>query len=126
MASGELSRRNFVGGMGAAGIAGAISAAAIGAGSLAVNQANAAVVVDPAQAAWDYECDVVVCGSGGGLLAACDAADTGNKVILLEKAPVLGGESCMNEGWMNASGTSLQAAQGIEDSPRDTDDGLLH
>lgn len=116
MAAGNLSRRDFVSSMGVVGAAGAIAAAA-GGMTVAASPARAAAVADPSVITWDHECDVIICGGGGGLLAACDAADAGNEVIIIEKAPVLGGESCMNEGWMNASGTTLQAAEGIEDSP---------
>lgn len=102
-----VSRRGFVAGAGIAAGAAALAA---------TPQAQAHPTVEAASLTWDHECDIVICGAGGGLLAACDAADAGNEVILLEKAPMVGGESCMNEGWMNASGTSVQKAQGVEDS----------
>ena len=41
---------------------------------------------------WDHEADIVTVGGGAaGLTAAVIAAEEGNSVILLEKAPVLGG-----------------------------------
>ena len=101
----SVSRRNFVTAAAAATVAGA-----------AARTAWAAQAVDPQSIAWDYTCDVVVCGSGGGLLAACDLADAGNEVILIEKAPMLGGECSMNEGWINGAGTVVQEAEGVEDS----------
>jgi hypothetical protein len=109
----NMSRRGFVQAAGAvAGVAAAVLACE--AASVA-SRAQAETVVDPASVSWDGEADVIVCGGGGGLLAACDAADAGNEVILLEKAPMLGGESSMNEGWINGAGTSVQKEQGVTD-----------
>ncbi len=42
---------------------------------------------------WDEEADVVVCGTGGGLVAAVYAAKQGKKVVVLEKAESYGGTS---------------------------------
>ncbi|HHW18209.1 MAG TPA: flavocytochrome c [Firmicutes bacterium] len=62
--------------------------------------------------------DVVVIGGGGaGLAAAVTAADKGAKVILLEKMPMLGGNTLRAQTGMNAAGTKYQAAQGINDTP---------
>lgn len=64
-----------------------------------------------------YEADVVVVGGGlGGLSAAESAAESGAKVILLEKAGFTGGASASSGGEILAAGTSVQAAEGIEDS----------
>ena len=41
----------------------------------------------------EKKCDVVVCGGGSGIVAAVRAAQQGKKVILLEKAKVLGGNT---------------------------------
>lgn len=61
--------------------------------------------------------DIIVVGSGGaGLAAAVGATDQGAKVILLEKMPVAGGNTCFAEGGMNACCTKFQKAEGIEDS----------
>lgn len=61
--------------------------------------------------------DVVVIGSGGaGLSAAVSAHDSGAKVILVEKEPVIGGNAKLAAGGMNATGTKQQKAKGIEDS----------
>ncbi len=50
------------------------------------------------QAASDFDCDVLVLGSGpGGYSAAFRAADLGLKTILVERYPVLGGV-CLNVG----------------------------
>ena len=63
------------------------------------------------------ECDVVVVGAGGaGLTAAAQAAEDGASVIVVEKMPIVGGNSLKATGGMNAAGTSYQAALGITDS----------
>ena len=46
----------------------------------------------------DFDCDVLVLGSGpGGYSAAFRAADLGRRVILVERYPTLGGV-CLNVG----------------------------
>jgi fumarate reductase flavoprotein subunit len=65
---------------------------------------------------WDHSADVVVVGSASGLLAAVEAADAGASVILIEKAPVLGGSMAINAGWYNGAGTAAQKRAGITDS----------
>lgn len=66
------------------------------------------------------ECDVVVAGAGAaGLGAAVAAVEQGASVILLEEAGVTGGSTTRSGGYFIAAGTSMQAAQGIEDSAED-------
>ena len=63
------------------------------------------------------DCDVVIVGAGGaGLTAAAQAAENGAKVIVVEKMPIVGGNSLKATGGMNAAGTQYQAALGITDS----------
>lgn len=63
------------------------------------------------------ECDVVVVGAGGaGLTAASVACENGAKVIVVEKMPIVGGNSLKATGGMNAAGTKFQEALGITDS----------
>ena len=63
------------------------------------------------------ECDVVVVGAGGaGLTSAVRATQEGAKVLVLEKMPVVGGNSLRAEGGMNAAETKVQEALGITDS----------
>lgn len=62
-------------------------------------------------------CDVLVVGGGGsGLAAAITAAESGSRVILLEKAPALGGSTGWAIGSVTAAGTPEQRAAGIADS----------
>ncbi|SCY96507.1 flavocytochrome c [Alkaliphilus peptidifermentans] len=61
--------------------------------------------------------DVVIIGSGGaGLAAAIEAKDGGKEVIIVEKMPLVGGNTLRATGGLNAAETSVQKEQGIEDS----------
>jgi fumarate reductase flavoprotein subunit len=63
--------------------------------------------------------DIVVIGAGGaGLAAAISASEKGAKVIVLEKMPMVGGNTLRSSGGINAAGTKEQEAQGIKDSPK--------
>lgn len=75
-------------------------------------------VNEPAsEAAGDKVVDVVIIGSGGaGLAAAIEARDAGKEVLIVEKMPMVGGNTLRATGGLNAAGTSSQAALGIEDS----------
>jgi succinate dehydrogenase/fumarate reductase flavoprotein subunit len=68
-------------------------------------------------------CDALVLGSGAsGLAAAVTAAHFGLRVILAEKAPVLGGTTAWSGGWLWIPRNPLAIAAGIdepEDAPRD-------
>lgn len=62
--------------------------------------------------------DVVVIGAGlAGHCAALSAAENGAQVALLEKTAKPGGSTLMSAGSFAFSGTDLQRAAGIEDSP---------
>lgn len=61
--------------------------------------------------------DVVVVGSGGtGLTAALSALAAGQRVLVLEKMPITGGNTQLAAGGMNAAETRPQAARKIADS----------
>ncbi|XVQ14950.1 FAD-dependent oxidoreductase [Spirillospora sp. CA-255316] len=78
---------------------------------------------NPIQDAAAGDVDVIVVGSGmAGLSAALEAAEHGADVLLVEAATILGGASRLSTGIMMAAGTSLQRANGLEDSP----DALFH
>lgn len=61
--------------------------------------------------------DIVVIGSGGtGLTAALSALALGQRVMVLEKMPITGGNTQLSAGGMNAAETRPQAARQIADS----------
>jgi fumarate reductase flavoprotein subunit len=61
--------------------------------------------------------DVVVIGSGGaGLAAAIQACDEGAKVLIIEKMPVIGGNTIKASAGMNAAQTRFQKQKGIVDN----------
>ncbi|TGD60936.1 FAD-dependent oxidoreductase [Tabrizicola sp. WMC-M-20] len=65
------------------------------------------------------ECDLLIVGSGAaGLCAALTAAHHGLKVIVAEKAPVLGGTTAWSGGWIWAPGNQVCARAGTTDSPK--------
>jgi len=67
---------------------------------------------------WDLEVDLVAAGSGlGGLTAAIVAHDLGRSVVVLEKAPVLGGVSAYSLAQVFVPCNHKQAAAGVTDSP---------
>lgn len=62
--------------------------------------------------------DVVVIGGGGaGLTAAVEAATNGAKVILIEKMPILGGNTLLSYAELACPNNWLQQEKGIKDSP---------
>jgi len=103
-----MSRREFIKG------------AAIGAVALAGSGALASCKpAPPAELPekWDKETDVVVVGYGGaGACAAIAARDAGAEVVVLEKRDVPGGSTAVCGGLTYAADTSVQEANGIEDS----------
>ena len=61
--------------------------------------------------------DVVVIGTGGaGLAAAIQASDDGASVLVVEKMPVIGGNTIKASAGMNAAETRFQRLKGISDS----------
>jgi 3-oxosteroid 1-dehydrogenase len=70
--------------------------------------------------AWDDESDVVVVGSGSGALTfALTAADRGASVILLERAPQLGGGTSYAGGLVWIPNNHHIAEEGLSDSEED-------
>lgn len=64
-----------------------------------------------------YETEVVVVGGGAaGLSAALEAANNGAKVILVEKLAMTGGSTARSGGKVQAAGTDIQKANGVEDN----------
>lgn len=92
----EISRRSFLKGA-AASVAGAAAMGLIGS------------VPAFAEENWDLETDVLVVGAGGtGVSAAAEAAGAGAKVLVLEKAGIVGGSTNLSGGVMQAAGTKYQ------------------
>lgn len=62
--------------------------------------------------------DIIIIGSGGaGLSAAVEAYENGaKKVVILEKMPIVGGNTNRATGGLNAAGTPQQEKAGIKDS----------
>lgn len=64
--------------------------------------------------------DVIVIGGGtAGMPVAIFAAEAGAKVLVIDKAPVLGGTLDRSTGQMAAAGSVFQKAKSIADSPDD-------
>lgn len=67
-------------------------------------------------------CDLIVVGSGAaGLSAAVTAAYHGLNVLVVEKAPVIGGTTAWSGGWIWAPRNHLAAEQGIRYSYQDVE-----
>ena len=74
----------------------------------------------PAQsAAFDHEADIVVVGGGGGLPAALFSRWLGNAVVLLEKAPILGGTANKAAFWYWVPNNEPMRQMGVEDREDD-------
>ena len=114
-----------------AGAASAVPAAgapaAAPAPAAAVPAAATAAVAGPAAASFsgtaDIECDTLVLGAGpGGYTAAFRAADLGQKVVLVERYPTLGGV-CLNVGCI-PSKALLHAAKVITEAEEMSHSGV--
>ena len=103
----SVSRRGFISALIAAGAGAALT----GCSPRSVEEEKGKVKLDGGSF------DIVVIGAGGaGMSAAINAVEKGAKVLLLEKVPVAGGNTCFAEGGMNACCTKTQKENGIEDS----------
>ncbi len=66
---------------------------------------------------WDEDWDVLVVGTGfAGSIAACQAVDLGAKTLMIDKMPVLGGNSAINGGGFSIVGSPQQKKNNIKDS----------
>jgi fumarate reductase flavoprotein subunit len=104
-----LSKRDFLKGLGAAGLATAVIGGA-----------------DRALGASTNPYDVIIVGAGNaGLPTAIFAAQRDAKVLLIDAAPSIGGTLILSTGQMSAAGTKLQKSKGIEDSPQAHYDDIM-
>ena len=72
---------------------------------------------EPQTAEVNTEADVIVLGAGGaGMAAAITAKENGASVIVLEKMPMVGGNTLISGAEMAAPGNWLQEKEGITDS----------
>lgn len=60
---------------------------------------------------------IVIGGGTAGMPAAIFAADRGARVLVIDKAPILGGTLDRSNGQIAAAGTVFQDAKGIKDTP---------
>ena len=86
-----------------------------GADIKALQNAEAKVSVEEKQE--DLTADIVVIGAGGaGMAAAVEASEAGKSVIIVEKMPIVGGNTNRATGGINAAETKVQEAAGIVDT----------
>lgn len=65
---------------------------------------------------FEQEVDVIVVGSGTGLMAALKAAESGARVLIIEKDSVPGGDTAISGGVIYVGGnTFVQEAMGVKD-----------
>uniref|UniRef100_UPI003A997876 FAD-dependent oxidoreductase n=1 Tax=Spongiibacter tropicus TaxID=454602 RepID=UPI003A997876 len=104
MDSKELKRRSLLKGSLLGGLA-----AASGASALAASKV-------PSDEHWDDEYDVIVIGSGTGLLAALMAAKAGKRVLIVEKNSAPGGNSIVSGGGLGIPNNRVMQREGLRDS----------
>lgn len=106
----DISRRSFLKGS-------ALGAVALAGSGVLAGCTAKPVVESGLPEKWDKETDIVVIGFGGaGASAAIAAREAGAEVVVLEKQGVMGGSTATSGGLVYAAGTSVQKANGIEDS----------
>jgi succinate dehydrogenase/fumarate reductase flavoprotein subunit len=93
-----------------------LAGAGIAAGAAALPELATAATA----AKWDHETDVVCVGGGAaGCTAAATAAAEGSKVILIDKAPILGGTTRRSGGVAWIPNHGLLASLGLHDDKHD-------
>lgn len=75
---------------------------------------------------WDREVDVIVVGSGSGLVGALVAAHAGLEVLILEKHPGPGGTTLVSGGVIWIPNNDVQRREGIADDRSAAREYLLH
>ncbi len=93
----------------------------VSAGAAAASLGTITLGSSRAQAAgkWDHETDILVVGSGvGASTAGVVAHENGDAVIVIEKAPILGGTSAKSAGVLWIPNNFTLKAKGIETGKR--------
>jgi len=91
-----------------------------GAGALSMGAVTLRSSAAEAAMNWDREADILVVGSGvGASTAAVTAHDNGDSVIVVEKAPILGGTSAKSAGVLWIPNNFALRAKGVEDKKED-------
>lgn len=122
----DFSRRDFIKGA-AVGVVGIATAGVLTACTAPGNTppaepgtppASAEPVATPAPIVWDYETDVIVCGTGpAGLACAAAAAEGGVKVIAIDANDKIGGKGILAGGNLGiGGGTRMQIEAGFEET----------
>ena len=113
----KLDRRRFLGA--------AAGTLALGTAGLAACSAPPADVAsdESKQAPWDHEVDVVVIGSGTGLVAALAARVAGADVLVIEKRKIVGGTTGHSGGVAWIPNNNVMKTEGLED---DREKALLY
>lgn len=94
-----------------------ITTSIIGCSNQEVNDENQSTTPEIETESSNKTTDVVVIGAGGaGLAAGLEAHNSGKNVIIVEKMPVVGGNTLRATGGLNAAGTSVQKDLNIEDT----------
>ena len=101
----NLNRRQFLGGA-------AAGTVALGASGLAACSPQAEA---SKEAAWDHEFDVVVIGSGTGLVAALAARVAGAEVLVIEKRKIVGGTTGHSGGVAWVPNNNVMQLEGLSD-----------
>ncbi|HQR05027.1 MAG: FAD-binding protein [Proteobacteria bacterium] len=85
-------------------------------GASAAALATLPLAAEAAARHWDREVDVVVVGSGTGMLAALIAANAGLKTLVLEKHPGPGGNTIVSGGVLWIPNNRVMVREGLRDS----------
>jgi succinate dehydrogenase/fumarate reductase flavoprotein subunit len=113
----NVSRRDFVA-LSAAGLAGLGLVGCAPKEGATGGASDTSALAGNLPSTFDRETDVLVIGfGGGGGAAAIEAFDNGAEVLLIEGSDTPGGASSINAGVIQAAGSSVQKAAGINDSP---------
>ncbi|MFO1456354.1 MAG: FAD-dependent oxidoreductase [Steroidobacteraceae bacterium] len=122
----RVSKRRFLGGLGALAGATALPGALAATPATTGEAARAGSPMPDPRALARVRWDVIVVGAGNsGLPAAIFAARRGARVLLVDAAERIGGTLLLSSGQMSAGGTVLQRSKGIQDTPQEHFDDVM-